>query len=113
MKIEQAVEKSGGEIVYRENRKDGELYVADVFSAYPHENLAPFLKRIGVCDDLARDYPMGCFVTLWWLKGNDFKLPAGIGTFDPFHDHGTPAERRNLRVGAMVKKARKVLQNGN
>lgn len=79
--------------------EDRELFIADGFSAPPHTKFRRFDVGPG-------EFPMGCYVTIWWL-GKDENLEVGLPMiFDAFHDkelgHGF---RKQARINRAIREA--------
>ena len=96
--LEKMWRKSGGAPVSREQVGDYDLYFADGFSNAPHLS---FQYKFGIEPG---EFPLGMFVTLWWL-GKGEKLHVGRPLF--FEPDQT---NKDARINAARDDAMRALQ---
>lgn len=87
--------------VHRTTVDGHEVFVADGFSLPPH-----FMHRhFGITP---RDFPHGCYATMWWAAKGEDQLDIGAPLyFDIAHDPSIPREsKQRARINAAVKHAR-------
>lgn len=103
-KIESMCRKSGLVPAKRLVIKGVDVFIADGFSSPPHQNF----RRFGIGPE---EYPMGCYVTLWWCSKKDEHLDVGQPIFfEPFHDPNMdPSFRPKARINAAIKVAASLL----
>lgn len=103
-KIERMCRAAGVLPVSRATVKGREVFIADGFSAKPHETFKRFAIEQG-------DFPFGAFGTFWWIFENDEKLSLGRPLFfDAFHDAGHTVEsKQKMRIASAIKDAEQTL----
>jgi hypothetical protein len=81
-----------------------EVFIADGFSAKPHETFKRFDIEQG-------DFPFGAFGTFWWIFDTDDKMSLGRPLFfDAFHDAGHTVEsKQKMRIASAMKDAEQTL----
>lgn len=80
--------------------KGVDVFIADGFSSPPHQ----YFRRLGIGP---KEFPMGCYVTLWWCSKKDEDLDVGQPLFfDSLHDSKLePSFRSKARVNAAIQEA--------
>lgn len=103
-KIERMCRAAGVIPCDRKTVNGREVFIADGFSARPHETFKRFAIEHG-------DFPFGAFGTFWWIFEGDEKLSLGRPLFfDAFHDTGHTAEsKKKMRIAAAIKDAQQLL----
>lgn len=93
--------RSAGMLPAKRDKIDGvEVFIADGFAANPSVTF----KTFGV---ESKDFPFGCFATLWWVSRGDEKLDTGQPLFfDAFHDSQySPASKKLARINTALQEA--------
>lgn len=97
--------RKAGMLPVKRGRIDGaELFIADGFSATPHITF----RKFGV---EAKDFPGGCYATLWWVSRKEDQLDIGQPLFfellhNPEYGHGS---KQVARINAAMKEAKAFL----
>lgn len=95
-KIEAMCVAAGLKPADRRRVRDFDLLLADGFSLPPHRAF----RRFGVEAD---EYPLGCYVTFWWLmKGEDRLFVANPLIFEALHN---PEMDRATKKAARLNRA--------
>lgn len=104
-KIEQMCRAAGMKPVERSKFRGYELFIADGFSTPPHWKF----RHFGVGPHM---YPLGAYMTLWWISKGEDKLDAGAMIHcDALHDAGQSKEyKQKLRINTAIKEATKFLE---
>lgn len=99
-RIEVMCRNAGLKPELRENIRGVDIFIADGFSAPPHRSW----RRFGVEAD---EFPLGCYVTLWWASRREEQLDVGQPLFfDAFHDRNLEHSfRPKARINAAMKEA--------
>lgn len=88
--------------VHRDTLSDGrEIFIADGFSLPPHW----MHRHFGIAP---KDFPYGCYATMWWAARGDEELDVGAPLyFDINHDPSLPREsKQRARINAAIKHAK-------
>jgi hypothetical protein len=103
--MERACRKAGMKPEKRETINGREVFIADGFSAIPDITF----KRFGVDKG---EFPMGAYVTMWWVA-KDEKLDVGRPIlFDAFHDVGLSIDdKKRARINRAMVEASKFLKS--
>lgn len=98
-KIERMCRTAGMIPETRTNINGAEVFIADGFSAPPHQNFRRFVE--------ATEFPFGMFCTMWWASKGDEKLDTGQPLFfDAFHNpEYSKADKKRARINAARKEA--------
>lgn len=78
-----------------------ELYIADGFTANPHEAF----WRFGIDKG---EFPFGCFVTMWWTAKGEDQFDIGVPLFfEAFHNPELPGQdvKKMARINTAIKEA--------
>lgn len=104
-KIERMCRAAGVVPVKRATVMGREVFIADGFSARPHETFKRF-------DVEQNDFPFGAFGTFWWIFDTEDKMSMGRPLFfDAFHDSGHTVEsKQNMRIASAIKDAEHTLR---
>lgn len=94
-KIEDICRRAGMVPVKRDNIDGAEVFIADGFSSPPHVTLRRFL------DD--KEFPFGCYATLWWVSKGEDKLDTGQPLF--FDALKADSRSQHARVNTAIKEA--------
>ena len=95
-RIETICRNAGMVPVTRANIEGTEVFIADGFSAPPHNHY----RRLGVDGD---EFPLGCFVTLWWASRGEDKLDTGQPLF--FDALKSDSRNQQARINTALKEA--------
>ncbi len=89
----------------REQVRGAEIFVADGFSAPPHNDY----RRFGIDPT---DFPFGCYVTLWWVSKGSEELDTGQPVFfDAFHNPEYDITTKKLaRLNTAMREAKGFLE---
>lgn len=104
-KIERMCRAAGMKPVERAQFQGHELFIADGFSAPPHWRF----RHFGVGPHM---YPLGAYMTLWWVSKGEENMDAGAMIHcDALHDPGySKKDKQKLRVNTAVMEATKFLE---
>lgn len=106
-KVEDIIRRTGAEVMYRESLPDGEVMITDAYSPYPHEKHARFIKNIGISEDMAKEFPTGAWVTIWWIFLGQYREPCGALLFDPASDKNERKYKAMDQAAVMLNTVRK------
>lgn len=103
--IERICRQAGMKPVRRGNINGAEVFIADGFSAPPHQHY----RRFGIGPE---QFPGGMYVTLWWLSRGEDKLDIGQPLFfELLHDRQFSGGSKQLaRINAAMKEAKTFLE---
>lgn len=109
-KLESMCRAAGMAPEQKETCPDGEIYVADGFSATPHETFRSFGVSPG-------EFPFGAFGTMWWIADGEGHIKIGQPLiFDALHDKEkgwNQADKKRARINAAMKAAHEVLEKSH
>lgn len=106
--IERMCRKAGMRPVKRDRIDGAEVFIADGFAATPHVTFAKFGIE-------PKDFPGGCYATLWWVSRKEDKLDIGQPLFfellhNPEYGNGS---KQIARINAAMNEARTFLKRRN
>jgi hypothetical protein len=99
-KIEDICRRAGMVPVKRDKIDGAEVFIADGFSTPPHVANRRFLDP--------KEFPYGCYVTLWWVSKGEDKLDTGQPLF--FDALKADSRDQHARINTAVKEATSFLR---
>lgn len=104
-KIESICRAGGMRPVKRDKFDGAEIFIADGFSEWPHQNY----RRLGLGPDV---FIGGCYVTLWWVSKGEEDLDIGQPLFfERYHDGGyTETSKQLARINTANETAKAYLE---
>lgn len=103
-KVESMCRAAGMLPVSRQTIDGAEVFIADGFSATPSVTF----RKFGLDD---KDFPGGCYATLWWVSRQEDKLDIGQPIFfELFHNpEMSSGSKKNARINTAVNEAKRFL----